>query len=166
MARTIKTEQLQIRVSSEQKARIQQQAARAGMDVSKWILHRALPPAEACFQSLCHDLARGSSDSRYTLAELNDFLSDLGAQAFRGAVARAPEARLPAFEGAYVAAMVERAAAVKCVPMPAWTRDVGALEKPWFASALQSLRLYLLTASPPPFRRRNLFIDSSIGDRV
>lgn len=163
---TTKTEQLQIRVSPEQKARIQKQAARAGMDVSKWILHQALPPAEERFQTLCRDLAMGSGNQRYVLAELNDFLSGLGARAFGAAVAQAPEARLPAFEAAYVAAMVERAAAVKRVPMPAWTGDVGALEKPWFASALKSLRLYLLTASPPSFRRRNLFIDSSIGDRL
>lgn len=29
-----------------------------------------------------------------------------------------------------------------------------------------SLRLHLLTRSPPPFRRRNLFVDSSIGQRA
>jgi hypothetical protein len=43
---------------------------------------------------------------------------------------------------------------------------VKPLERPWFASSLKSLRLHLLTASPPPFRRRNLFVDSTIGDRV
>jgi hypothetical protein len=35
-----------------------------------------------------------------------------------------------------------------------------------FGSDLQNLRLYLLTHSPPPFRRRNIFIDSTLGDRV
>jgi hypothetical protein len=35
-----------------------------------------------------------------------------------------------------------------------------------FGSELQSLRLYLLTHSPPPFRARNIFIDSSLGDRI
>jgi hypothetical protein len=29
-----------------------------------------------------------------------------------------------------------------------------------------SLRLYLLTHSPAPFRRRNIFIDASVGSRV
>ena len=36
----------------------------------------------------------------------------------------------------------------------------------WFASELKSLRLHLLTKSPAPFRRRNLFVDSTLGDRV
>jgi len=31
---------------------------------------------------------------------------------------------------------------------------------------LQSLRLHLLTHSPPPFRRRNIFIDSSPDKQV
>jgi hypothetical protein len=78
----------------------------------------------------------------------------------------APEARLPAFEAAYVAAMVEHAASRKRVPSPAWTADSAALQRPWFATQLRSLRLHLLTHSPLPFRRRNLFIDSSLGDRV
>jgi hypothetical protein len=40
------------------------------------------------------------------------------------------------------------------------------LEEPAFGTALQSLRLHLLTHSPPPFRLRNIFIDSSLGQRV
>lgn len=161
-----KTQQLQIRVSEEEKARIQERAARAGMDVSKWLLHVALPPAEKQFQRICRDLASSTTEHRYLLAELNDFLCDLDAREFRCAVALAPAASLAEFEAAYVAAMVEQAAAIKGAPAPHWTRQVGALEQPWFASQLRNLRLHLLTSSPPPFRRRNLFIDSTIGDRV
>ncbi|MFU8814481.1 MAG: plasmid mobilization protein [Pseudomonadales bacterium] len=161
-----KTRQLQIRVSEEEKARIQERAARAGMDVSKWLLRMALPPAEERFQSICRKLASGATERSYVLAELNDFLCHLNAGEFRDAVAFAPAAPLAAFEAAYVAAMVEQAAAVKGAPAPDWTRQVGALEQPWFASRLTSLRLHLLTSSPPPFRRRNLFVDSTIGDRV
>jgi hypothetical protein len=40
------------------------------------------------------------------------------------------------------------------------------LTEPVFGSELQSLRLYLLTHSPPPFRARNIFIDATLGDRV
>jgi uncharacterized protein (DUF1778 family) len=161
-----KTKQLQIRVTEEEKERIQERAARAGMDVSKWLLRMALPPAEERFQDICRALAAGATGHRYLLAELNDFLSRLTAREFQCAVASAPAAQLPAFQAAYVAAMVEQAAAVKGTPAPDWTRQVGALEQPWFASALTSLRLHLLTSSPPPFRRRNLFVDSTIGDRV
>lgn len=161
-----KTRQLQIRVSEGEKARIQERAAMAGMDVSKWVLQQILPPAEARFQRLCSDLAAGAGNRSYVLAELNDFLSGLDERTFRAAVAFAPEASLPVFEAAYLAAMVEQAALLKQVPPPAWTAGVGALDRPWFASALKSLRLHLLTHSPLPFRRRNLFVDSSLGDRI
>jgi hypothetical protein len=83
----LKTRQLQTRVSEEEKVRIQERAARAGMDVSKWLLRMALPRAEVRFQSLCREPA-----SRHRI----------------------------------------RACRTAC---------------------------HLLTSSPPPFRRRNLFVD-------
>jgi hypothetical protein len=49
---------------------------------------------------------------------------------------------------------------------PAWTRSIPPLAEPVFGSDLCSLRLYLLTNSPPPFRGRNIFIDSTLGDQV
>ena len=82
------------------------------------------------------------------------------------AVRYTPEARFPPFEANYLAATVEHAAAIKGVAPPRWTVTVEPLDAPWFASCLKSLRLHLLTHSPPPFRRRNLFIDSSVGQRV
>jgi hypothetical protein len=66
----------------------------------------------------------------------------------------------------YIAAMVEYACQKRGLLGPAWVRTVEPLTEPVFASALQSLRLHLLTHSPAPFRRRNIFIDSSVGDRV
>jgi hypothetical protein len=67
----------------------------------------------------------------------------------------------------YVAAMVELTAHQRDVPPPAWVRGVEPLETaPHFATPLASLRLHLLRAAPVPFKRRNIFIDSSIGDRV
>jgi hypothetical protein len=35
-----------------------------------------------------------------------------------------------------------------------------------FGSDLQSLRLHLLTHSPPPFLARNIFVDATLGDRI
>jgi hypothetical protein len=160
-----KSEQLQIRVTPEEKARIQSEAARAGMDVSKWVLRQALPPVSARFQALCADLA-SAADASYVLAEINDFLTGLSGRVLQRAVAEEPATPLPPFEAAYVAAMVECAAAVKRVSPPGWTRSVPPLETPWFATSLTRLRLHLLLASPAPFRRRNLFIDSSVGARV
>ncbi len=62
--------------------------------------------------------------------------------------------------------MTETACNMRGLPLPAWTRRIEALPEPVFGSALPTLRLYLLTHSPAAFRRRNLFIDSSVGARV
>jgi hypothetical protein len=161
-----KTSQLQIRVSPADKARIRARAAKAGMDISKWVLHQLLPPAEERFQSLCLGLGAAPGQRSYLFAELNDFLSRLSAPELIRAVRYAPSIELPAFEANYVAAMVEQASAAVGGAPPNWTRRVQPLARPWFASPLKNLRLHLLTTSPPPFRRRNLFVDSTIGDRV
>jgi hypothetical protein len=62
--------------------------------------------------------------------------------------------------------MVEAVCAKRGIPLPTWTRKIGPLEAPQFGSKLQALRLHLLTHSPAAFRRRNIFIDASVGDRV
>jgi hypothetical protein len=62
--------------------------------------------------------------------------------------------------------MVELGCQRFSIPAPAWTRAVVPLEEPFFGSTLESLRLHLLTQSPAPFRRRNIFIDSSLGQQV
>ncbi len=63
--------------------------------------------------------------------------------------------------------MVKLAAHRRDVPPPAWVRDVEPMEtEPRFATPLAGLRLHLLRTAPVPFKRRNIFIDSSIGDRV
>ena len=161
-----KTHQLQIRISAQDKARIRARAANAGMDVSKWVLQQLLPPVERDFQALCAELASRPDARAFAFAELQDWIRRLTGGEFIRAVRHAPEAPLPPFEANYLAATVEHAAAIKGVDPPRWTVTVQALDAPWFASSLKSLRLYLLTHSPPPFRRRNLFIDSSVGQRV
>ena len=161
-----KTDQLQIRVSAQDKARIRALAESAGMDVSKWVLQQVLPPLEREFQALCRELVSRPDARSFTFAGLQDWFNRLTGDELARAVHHAPEARLPPFEANYVAATVEHAAAIKGVDPPRWTATVEPLATPWFASALKTLRLHLLTHSPPPFRRRNLFIDSSVGQRV
>ncbi len=161
-----KNQQLQIRISAEDKARIQERAAGAGMDVSNWVLNQVLPPVEREFQALCRQLVTRSHARSYIFAELHDLMGKLTGMDFERAVRHGPEISLPSFEVNYLAAMIEYAATLKGVVPPRWIRAVPPLERPWFASSLKSLRLYLLTNSPPPFRRRNLFVDSSVGQRV
>jgi uncharacterized protein (DUF1778 family) len=160
-----KLSQLQIRVSEAQKSAIRSAAERAGMDMTNYVLSRVLSIPAREFQEAVRMLTRPVAPS-YALADINSLLSKLTTHELRDAVGVAPEVDLPAFLANYVAAMVETACAKHAVPVPAWTRRVPPLDEPAFGSDLKSLRLHLLTHSPAAFRCRNIFIDSSLGDRV
>jgi uncharacterized protein (DUF1778 family) len=160
-----KTSQLQLRVSPEEKAAIQRAARRAGMGMSEFVLSRVLSAYEQKVQDLLGDLRDGPAQ-RFALAELNDLLARLTTEELRRAIAAAPPEWLSAELSNYWAAMVEHACAARQIRPPAWTLAIAPLEKPLFGSSLESLRLYLLTNSPPAFRRRNIFIDTTIGGRV
>ena len=109
---------------------------------------------------------RADDQPGFALAEINDLLSGLTPSELGSALEHADLAGLTPYLRNYVAAMVELAAHQRDVPPPAWVRDVEPLEAPHFATPLADLRLHLLRAAPVPFKRRNIFIDSSIGDRV
>lgn len=159
-----KTQQIQIRVTPRQKALLKRQAAAAGQELSAYLLARALPPVQGRFDRLVAGL--GSEDARFVLAELHDFLAECPPMLFAEAVANPPPGGLPPWLENYLAAMVEQAAAQKRLPPPGWTRQILPLGTPHFATPLASLRLHLLRSSPVPFKRRNIFVDSSIGARV
>ena len=108
----------------------------------------------------------GAADPSFVLAELNSFLSTLALDELRDAVEAPPPPELTPSLANYIAAMVEYACARSAVATPRWTRSVAPLAEPVFGSELQSLRLHLLTHSPPPFRARNIFIDASLNARV
>lgn len=168
MPNSAKTGQLQIRVTPAEKAAIRGAARRAGLGISAYVLARVLPPSARRFQELTRDLAASQAESRnarFALAELNSWLAGLGARDVQEAVS-SPPPRLTPYLANYVAAMVEYAGARKGLAAPSWVHAVAPLVEPVFGSALTSLRLYLLTHSPAPFRRRNIFIDASIGSRV
>jgi uncharacterized protein (DUF1778 family) len=159
-----KSGQLQIRVSPAQKAQIRRAARTAGLDMSTYVLARLLPAASRRFQELteaCADDRHG----RFALAELNSWLASLSGGELSEAVVT-PPARLTPYLANYIAAMTEVACAQHRVPPPAWAVAIPPLAEPVFGTTLMSLRLYLLTHSPAPFRRRNIFIDASVGSRV
>ncbi|MGI9038098.1 MAG: plasmid mobilization protein [Gemmatimonadota bacterium] len=162
-----KSEQLQIRISSAEKAALKQRAAAAGMGLSAYVLSRALPPGRDRLAELVVSLSQTERAGRsYVLAELNDFLAGLAGFELADAVERADLAALDPYLRNYVAAMVEQACYLRGVASPAWASEVSPLEEPRFATDLESLRPHLLRESPVPFKRRNIFIDASIGDRV
>jgi uncharacterized protein (DUF1778 family) len=161
----VRSAQLQIRVTPAQKTALKRLARAAGLDVSSYVLARALPDARAAFDAILGRLRR-EADRRFALAELNDLLTGLAPAEFPEAVGVADLRGLPPVTQNYVAAMVEQAAGRTRVPPPAWVRDVEPLDDPYFAVPFPRLRPYLLRAAPVAFKRRNLFVDSSVGDRV
>jgi len=160
-----KSSQLQIRVSQEEKLAIRKAAQRAGMDMSEYVLSRVLSQPARQFQEGITALT-GPAAPAFALAEIHSLLSTLTPTALREAIAAAPEVRLTPFLANYLAALVEAACEKRGILLPAWIHRIPPLEEPYFGSSLQSLRLYLLTHSPAPFRRRNLFVDTTLGDRV
>jgi uncharacterized protein (DUF1778 family) len=160
-----KGHQLQIRVTAAQKAALRRQASQAGQDMSTYVLARVLPAVETRVAELLAGLAR-PEESRFALAGLNDLLSGLEPEAFVEAVRHLAPRGLTPFLQNYVAAMVEHASNLKGAPPPAWARDVEPLDAPYFAVPFAGLRPYLLRSAPVAFKRRNLFVDATVGDRV
>lgn len=160
-----KSAQLQIRVSLEQKRRLKQLAREASMDMSSWVLSRVLPDEAERFQTLTAALC-DEAQRRFQLAELADFLRALPAAAFQRAVAQLPRARLDPETLNHLAGAIELAAQRRGQEPPAWTRTVVSAALPVFGSSLASLRGYLLTRAPVALRRRNLFVDASVDERV
>lgn len=137
----------------------------AGRASQPYVLSRAMPDTRIRFAQLLEAL-RDDDRHSFALAELNDLLTGLTSGELCDAVEHANLTGLTPYIQNYVAAMVELAAHRRDVPPPSWVRDVEPLTEPRFATPLAGLRLHLLRASPVPFKRRNIFIDSSIGDRV
>jgi hypothetical protein len=140
-------------------------ARRAGVDVSSCVLARVLPQARARVLDILGALRRGA-DQRFALAELSDVLSSQAPTALAEVVADWDVSGLPPFLRNYVAAMVEHAANRMNIAPPSWTRAIEPLDEPYFAVPFVRLRPHLLRASPPAFKRRNLFVDATVGDRV
>lgn len=160
-----RTSQLQIRVTVADKRRLKRLATEAGQDVSAYVLSRVLPNVAVEFGAILGRLRSGSNRS-HTLAALHDLLAELPAAQFDLATSSADVSRLAAFEANYVAAMVEQAATSKGVLPPPWAGEVPPLNTPYFATSLRSLRLHLLRSAPIAFKRRNLFVDAVVGQRV
>src|SRR5262245_53423017 len=94
MGKVIKTAQLQIRVSTEEKRLIAHLAERAGMDMSSFALERILGAHESRIQDVMRLV--GNEETRsYGYAELNDFLVSLSTMELRRAVANRPFDSLP-----------------------------------------------------------------------
>lgn len=160
-----RSEQLQIRVTPREKSALKRRAHSAGQDLSAYVLALALPAATTHFARII-DALREEADRPFALAELNDALSALAPFEFATAVDAIDVRALDPLWQNYVAAMVEQAARAHGIAPPRWTGLVAPLDQPYFATSLRSLRSYLLRVAPIAFKRRNIFVDASVGARV
>src|SRR6185437_3373435 len=121
MSRDARSAQLQIRVSPAEKAAIRRAAEHAGLDMSTYVLSRALPTAAVRLQA-CIDGCAGPAPPGFGLAELNSLLTNWTAAELRDAIAVPPTSALPPFVSNYVAAMIEQACERRSVRVPGWVR--------------------------------------------
>ena len=164
MRKSARTGQLQIRVTPAEKAALARAARRAGVDMSAYVLRKAIPDQATQWDARLKELGRAGR-GRIVLAGLSAWLAGLSASELAIAVATPPP-RLSDFHANYVAAIVEHLCDAAGVETPPWTRDIVPLAHPVFGTGLVSLRLHLLTCSPPAYRRRNLFVDTAAGGQV
>lgn len=160
-----RTSQLQIRITPDEKRRLQRLARGAGLGVSEYVLSRVLPQVGHEIQLLVEAL-RSTERRSFVFAELIDRLAALRGRELAEAVEALRVDGLEPWVANYVAALVEQAVERSGIPAPAWVRSVAPLSEPRFATDLRSLRAHLLRSAPVPFRRRNLFVDAALGDRI
>lgn len=144
---------------------LKRRAREAGMDMSSWILDRVLPPESARFQELARSLVEPESRA-FALAELEDFLRPFPSGTFARATSEPPKAPIDPVTLNHLAAAIESGSAKRGVASPTWTHRIPFPADPVFGTTLNSARLYLLTHAPVAFRRRNVFVDSSIDERA
>ena len=161
---TTRAHQLQIRVSDVQKEAIRAAAQRAGVGMSEWVLGRLFPEPAARLTALARRADAGGSHAAW--AEIIELLQRTKGIDFPMAVRDVEVAGLSPFTANYLAALVEGTAHRLGEDPPAWTAQVEPLPTPWFGTELRRLREHLLLHAPVPFRRRNIFIDAEVGDRV
>ncbi len=164
MSQLKKSEYLQIRVSKQEKEIIKSSAHSAGVDMSAWILKKILHEQSKIFIKILHKFQ--SEEQPFVFAELHDFLAKLQIHDFEMALSIKPTCQLTNIQVNYVIAMIMHRAKQLSIASPSWINTYPVLSQPYFGTSLKNLRLHLLINSPTAFKQRNIFIDSTIGDRV
>jgi len=163
----MKDHTLQIRLSEKEKHWIEREAKAHDLSTSEWVRSIAVPQKNTLFQEIIERVAETEEEHKsFAYAELHDFLAELKPEEFSVVLRLGPQKKCESQDANIVAAMVEFTAYKLGQKNPGWVNEVAPLKTPFFSSQLMSLRLYLLRNSPILFRRRNLFIDTSIGGRI
>ncbi|MBN1115197.1 MAG: hypothetical protein JXA66_07645 [Oligoflexia bacterium] len=161
-----KSDTIQIRVSANDKKKLKRLADTNRLTISEYIIKMCLlDNTSDTLRQIYSELACAGNDKSYYFAFLNDYLMKVPVYLWKSITDYKPDFPEQG-DLAYVAALMEQTAHVRNLSTPSWCSDVKALDEPFMASSIKKLRLYLLINSPVPFRKRNIFIDSSAGDRV
>jgi len=157
-----RTSQLQIRITTEQKAALKRLARSARMTVSAYVLTQALPGAGREVDRILAELPGARDGQRALLAELEALVLGCSPEDFGEALADVALEGFPPPLANQVAAMVEEVAHLKGVEPPPWVEEVPPLERPRFGWPLSSLRPHQLRVTPVPYKRRHIFFDPAI----
>jgi hypothetical protein len=152
-----KTSQLQIRVTPAEKAALKRMAEGAGLSVSAFVLHRALPGNREALDRRIRALEGGKNISR-ALSDLQLHLQTIAEEEFATSVAAVETDGLTPLQANCAAAAVEGEAWRRGQTPPDWVRRVDPLERPHFGWGLRSLRPHLMRVTRAPFKRRNVYI--------
>jgi hypothetical protein len=159
---SVRTSQLQIRVTPQEKAALKRLAASAGQNVSTYVLSRALPSSERDLSRVLDEL-RTAKDPREALGALARFVSNLADDELAGVLAPSSLGGLAPLAQNRVAALIEDEAHRRGTEPPAWTSDIPPLPRPHFRWPLVSLRPLQIRLAGVAFKRRNVFDPSISG---
>ena len=160
-----RSEYIQMRISPRDKKKLVQIARMHNMTLSKWILSKVrIENSVAELKRIYNEFSKRSKES-YLFAQLGDYLMNVPNELWLEFVSIKPE-NMESDQLSYVAAIIDQLSVIRDLEKPHWITEIKGHDKPYFGSDLQSLRLYLLIKSPVAFRQRNIFIDSSAGERV
>lgn len=163
----IKTSQLQIRVTEEEKAALKRLARAANLSVSRYVLAQALPSRPGEIERLLDALGRPGADIPATLDQIQRVLAEAPADGVAGALGHPPPLeRLEPVHRNRLAATVEQVAYAHGVDPPAWVANVAPLSRPHFGWSLASLQPHQIRVTPVPFKRRGLFFDPATRPAV
>lgn len=96
---------------------------------------------------------------------LMEFVDDFRRRPSAEAIAAPVDTGDPRID-ALAAATVERLCDETGLAKPAWTGEVGPVDRPWLVSGVESLRGLAYAESPAPFRRRRIFVLANFLSRA
>jgi hypothetical protein len=146
---------LQIRISSELKTKLQALARLQNMDLSEWMLNRLSTTTSVLDLELCYsNLTRETS---HKLTHIKNIFHEAPIEIWEDLISLKPS-DCDHETLAYLASMIEYIADYRDLPRPSWTKNVSALQTPYFDTNNYKLKMILMLESKVQFKARNIFV--------